>query len=138
MIHKTNFFHSIARNMYLEYFAVTSYKRFNTLILKSPNTETIETTTLNTISKRLHLKFNAKYQQKKRSRRLLSEPSTREFTLSRSVNSHLGQVERLPSKSRSKPCPRRVGILQMNPTFSPASQGYPERYSLASLGVFAR
>ena len=49
--------------------------------------------------------------------------TTQEFTLSRSVNSRLGQGERLPSKSRSKPFPRRGGILQMNPTFF---SGFPE------------
>ena len=57
--------------------------------------------------------------------------STREFTLYRSVNSRLGQGERLPSKSRSKPFPKRGGILQMNPTFSPVSRSYPKKFSLA-------
>ena len=57
--------------------------------------------------------------------------TTQEFTLSRSVNSCLGQGERLPSKSRSKPFPKRGGILQMNPTFSPASRVILKKFSLA-------
>ena len=39
-------------------------------------------------------------------------------------NSRLRQGERLPSKSQSKPFAERSGILQMKPTFPPASRSY--------------